>query len=94
MTYKEFQRLVGKAGLKLGEFARLMKMHPTSITNKGTKGVPWHLAVIAALFAEMADRGIDFRAILLKIDSSSIASDPTDTDGITQHDQSDAHKKN
>lgn len=68
MNYVEFQRHIGKAGLRLNEFARLMKMNPVSISNKRTRGVPWHLAVIAMLLGEMADRGIDFRAMLSKID--------------------------
>ena len=66
MTYEEFQRHIGKAGLKMHEFAHLVGMAPTSVTNKRTRGVPRHLAMIAILFGEMADRGIDFRNLLIR----------------------------
>jgi hypothetical protein len=69
MTYDEFQRHLGKAGLKINQFADLVKMNRISISNYGKKGaVPSHLAVIAALLGEMAERNIDFREILLSID--------------------------
>ncbi|WP_313631844.1 XRE family transcriptional regulator [Massilia timonae] len=68
MTYEEFQRHIGKAGLKLYEFAHLMGMNPISISNKRRQGVPTHLAVIAVLLGEMAERGIDFRELLARND--------------------------
>ena len=71
MTYDEFQRHIGKAGLRLNEFARLMRMNPVSISNKKTRGVPHHLAVVAVLLGEMAERGIDFRGMLSKIDPAA-----------------------
>ncbi|MDQ9168806.1 XRE family transcriptional regulator [Oxalobacteraceae bacterium R-40] len=72
MTYEEFRRNVGKAGLTLNEFGRLMKMNPVSISNYGKRGVvPNHLAVIACLIGEMADHQIDYRSLLEKIDLDS-----------------------
>lgn len=69
MTYDEFQRHLGKAGLKIHQFANLVKMNRISISNYGKKGeVPSHLAVIAALLGEMAERNIDYRAVLSRID--------------------------
>jgi hypothetical protein len=68
MTYDEFQQQIGKAGLKLQEFADLVKMNRASIYNCAQKGVPSHLAVIAVLLSEMAERGIDYREVLSKID--------------------------
>lgn len=69
MDYNEFQRNIGKAGLKLNEFANLMQMTPASLSNYRQKGlVPMHLAVIAVLLGEMADRGIDYREMLSKIE--------------------------
>src|SRR4051794_6881181 len=69
MTYDEFQRHIGKAGLKIHQFADLVKMNRVSISNYGKKGeVPSHLAVIAALLGEMADRKIDYREVLSRID--------------------------
>lgn len=69
MNYDEFQRHIGKAGLKLQEFASLMQMTPTALSNYRKKGeVPVHLAVIAVLLGEMADNGIDYRELLAKIE--------------------------
>ena len=69
MTYDEFQRHVGKAGLTIKGFAELVKMNRISLSNYGKQGeVPSHLAVIAALLGEMADRGIDYHALLARID--------------------------
>ncbi|KVC68383.1 DNA-binding protein [Burkholderia ubonensis] len=69
MTYVEFQRHVGKAGLTIKSFAELIRMNRISLSNYAKHGeVPSHLAVIAALLGEMADRGIDYRAVLSRID--------------------------
>lgn len=69
MTYEEFQRQIGKAGLTIRQFAELVKMNRVSLSNYGKKGeVPSHLAVIAALLGEMGERKIDFREVLSKID--------------------------
>jgi 23S rRNA maturation-related 3'-5' exoribonuclease YhaM len=69
MIYEEFQRQIGKAGLTLCKFAQLVKMNRNSLSNYGKKGqVPSHLAVIAALLGEMAERKIDYREVLSKID--------------------------
>jgi hypothetical protein len=79
MNYEEFQRHIGKAGLKLYEFAHLMGMNPTSVTNKRARGVPRHLAVIAVHLGEMADRGIDFHALLARNDIVSVEYPPSGT---------------
>ncbi|TLS73461.1 XRE family transcriptional regulator [Mariprofundus erugo] len=69
MGYEEFQRQVGKAGLTISQFAELVKMNRVSVSNYGKKGeVPSHLAVIAVLLGEMAERSIDFRELLAGID--------------------------
>lgn len=71
MTYDEFQRQIGKAGLTIREFAELVKMNRTSLSNNRKKGqVPSHLAVIAALCGAMAERRIDFREVLSGIEIS------------------------
>jgi hypothetical protein len=64
MTYDEFQQQIGKAGLKLNEFADLVKMHPASIYNFAKNGVPSHVAIIVLLLGEMGERGIDYREVL------------------------------
>lgn len=69
MNYDEFQRHVGKAGLTLKAFAGLVRMNRISLSNLAKKGeVPTHLAIIAALLGEMADKGIDYREVLSRID--------------------------
>lgn len=69
MTYIEFQRHVGKAGLTVKAFADLIKMNRVSLSNCAKRdAVPSHLAVIAALMGEMADNGVDFREVLSRID--------------------------
>lgn len=69
MTYEEFQRHVGKAGLTLRQFADLIKMNRVSLSNYASKGeVPSHLAVIVALMGEMAEHQIDFTEVLSRIE--------------------------
>jgi hypothetical protein len=68
MTYNEFRRQLGKAGLTVKAFAKLIKQTPNSITNYATHGeVPPHLAIISALMGEMAESGFDFRSTLSRI---------------------------
>ena len=72
MPYTEFQRLVGKAGLSIKEFAVLLDMKPNSITNYSKQGVvPTHIAVIVALISTMKDEGLDFYPINEKVKSYS-----------------------
>ncbi len=72
MPYSEFQRLIGKAGLSIKEFAALLDMKPNSITNYSKQGVvPMHIAVIVALISTMKDQGLDFYPVFEKIKSYS-----------------------
>ena len=64
MTYYEFLRQLGKAGLTVKEFAELIRMNRISINNSKQGKVPSHLAVIACLMGEMAERGVDYRDAL------------------------------
>ncbi len=69
MTYEEFQRHLGRAGLTIGGFATLVKMNPNSVTNYAKGGlVPSHLAIIAALLSEMGENQIDYIEPLERID--------------------------
>lgn len=69
MTYEEFRRQLGKAGISVKEFASLVRLRPNSVTNYSKIGkVPPHLAVIAVLMGEMADNKLDFRASLSTVD--------------------------
>ncbi|MDD5319077.1 MAG: XRE family transcriptional regulator [Methylococcales bacterium] len=68
MTYDEFKRQVGKAGITTREFAKLVKLNPNSITNYAKKGiVPSHLAIIVTLMGEMAENKINFKETLENI---------------------------
>jgi hypothetical protein len=68
MTYEEFHRQLGKAGLSIRAFAKLVRMNPNSVSNyAGIGKVPTHLAVIAVLMGEMAEKGIDFRNALARL---------------------------
>lgn len=72
MTYDEFRRQLGKAGLTVKGFAELIKQTPNSITNYAAQGeVPPHLAIIAALMGDMAEAGFDFRTTLARIQFES-----------------------
>lgn len=69
MTYEEFRRQLGKAGLTSKQFADLVRLNSNSITNYATHGeVPAHWAVVAVLMGEMAEHRIDFRPLLENID--------------------------
>lgn len=60
MEYSEFIRRLGKAGLTVREFGRLVGMNPNSISNYAKRpAVPNHIAVIVSLLAELAEHGID-----------------------------------
>lgn len=69
MNYREFKRQLGKAAITSREFAKLIKLHPNSITNYSKRGtVPNNLAIIAVLIGEMADHGLDYKLALQNID--------------------------
>lgn len=68
MTYEEFRRQLGKAGLTSKQFADLVKLNRNSITNYAAQGeVPAHWAIVVVLMGEMAERKIDFKTILESI---------------------------
>jgi transcriptional regulator with XRE-family HTH domain len=69
MTYDDFSAELGKAGLSVRAFADLVGMNRNSVSNyaRGCT-VPRHLAVIAALLAEMNLQGIAFRPVIERIE--------------------------
>lgn len=68
MPYEEFQRLIGKSGLSIKEFAALLDMNANSITNYKKNGkVPTSIAVIAIVISDMKDDGLDFYPIFEKV---------------------------
>ena len=69
MTYDEFRRQLGKAGLTNKAFADLVKINSNSITNYKKDGeVPAHWAVVALLMGVMADNKLDFKEALSGIE--------------------------
>ncbi|AUQ27471.1 DNA-binding protein [Dickeya zeae] len=65
MTYDDFSRYLGKAGITVREFAFLLKKHPNSVTNNAQKKhVPNELGIIAALIGEMAENNLEFKSII------------------------------
>ncbi|SCX22734.1 hypothetical protein DSM25558_3207 [Agrobacterium sp. DSM 25558] len=68
MAYAEFISNLATAGLTVRAFAVLIGMNPNSISNYARTGeCPTHLALIAALVANMHTHGLDFRAVISKV---------------------------
>ncbi|MGR6077811.1 XRE family transcriptional regulator [Achromobacter xylosoxidans] len=68
MNYDVFLAELGKAGLSVRAFAHLNGMNPNSVSNYAKAAeVPRHLALIAALLAEMNVHGIDFQLAVERI---------------------------
>lgn len=68
MHYDAFLAELGKAGLSVGKFARLLGRRPNSISNNRKLGeVPDHLAVIAVLLAEMHLRDVPFESAFARL---------------------------
>lgn len=68
MGYDDFVTELGKAGLSIRAFANLIGMNPNSVSNYASAGgVPRHLAIIAALLAEMNLNGIESQPAVERI---------------------------
>lgn len=69
MTYIEFCRHLGKAGITAKDFATLLKKHPNSVTNNAKNNrIPNELGVIAALIGEMAENEIEFKKTIERLE--------------------------
>lgn len=67
MDYVTFRRHLGKAGLKIGDFARLVGVSATAISNYAQKdAVPHTYAVLAVCFGELVDSGVSVQELLAK----------------------------
>jgi hypothetical protein len=67
MSYTEFLRHLGKAGISVKDFARCIGVRAGSMSNYRAKGkVPRKHAILAVLMGDAADRQIDFLATLKK----------------------------
>lgn len=68
MKYDAFQEELRLAGLSGRAFARLLKLHPNSITNYKAAGeIPAHLAVIASLVRAMREAGLDYEMVIRRV---------------------------
>lgn len=68
MKYEDFLAELRGAGLSGRAFARLLDLHPNTISNYKAAGeVPSHLGVIAALIHTMKDAGIDYLSTMAKV---------------------------
>jgi transcriptional regulator with XRE-family HTH domain len=71
MTYDEFQSELERADLSVRAFAELIGMRPNSISNYAKAGeVPSHLAIIVTLVAELANRAVDYKALIARLEIS------------------------
>lgn len=67
MDYKTFKRHLGKAGLKIGDYARIVGMRANAVSNYSTKPeVPDTHAQLAVCFGEIVDRGGDLLELLAR----------------------------
>jgi hypothetical protein len=74
MVYTEFRRHLGKAGLTVNDFAGIVQVRPSSVSNYSKKReVPQTYAVLAVLMGDAKDRGVDFGAVLSKFSVSTRA---------------------
>lgn len=68
MSYEDFIAELGKAGLSVRGFADLLGMRPNSVSNNAKRGeIPSHLAIIAALLAELRIQGISYESIFSRL---------------------------
>jgi hypothetical protein len=77
LSYDDFIGDLGKAGLSVRKFAELVGMRPNSVSNNSRHGkVPAHLAVIAALLAELGVRRIPIEPIFSRLDLNKSSKKP------------------
>lgn len=67
MDYKTFKRHLGKAGLRIGDFARIAGVKANAVSNYSTKGeVPPAYALLAVCFGEIVDSGGNLMDLLAR----------------------------
>lgn len=68
MKYEAFLTELKGAGLSGRAFARLLDLHPNTISNYKVAGeVPSHLCVIASLIRSLVEGGIDYGPALARV---------------------------
>jgi len=67
MNYEEFRRHLGKAGLTVNEFASLLDVQPSTVSNYSKKRiVPRAYAALSILLGDAGDNKVDFRSTLTR----------------------------
>jgi len=64
MDYSDFEQTLQQAGVTKKEFAALMGLNASTVTNYASRQVPRHLAVVAVLCRELNYLGSDFRKLV------------------------------
>lgn len=84
MKYEDFLLELKGAGLSGRAFARLLDLHPNTISNYKAAGeVPSHLGVIAALIRTMVEAGIDYGTTLARLPLKRKARRGTSIGGVS-----------
>lgn len=70
ITYENLYNNITSTGMKLGDFANLLKMTRVSISNLNQKqlSVPKMLFIVSVLIREMHKAGLDFSSIIDNIE--------------------------
>lgn len=70
MSYEELVNNISLAGLSIKEFAELIKVRPTSITNlkSDESKIPKALFIISALIRDMKQANMDYKKTIGEID--------------------------
>jgi hypothetical protein len=69
MSYANFLLELERVGLSVRAFAELVGMNPNSVSNYARRGeLPTHLALIAALIAELGSHGLDYRQAIARVE--------------------------
>lgn len=67
MDYEQFRRHLGKAGLTINEFASILDIKPSTVSNYSQRReVPRAYATLAILLGHAGDNNVDFRAVLAR----------------------------
>lgn len=67
LTYSEFRRHLGKAGVTINDFAAYLCVRPSSVSNYAKTGeVPRTYAMLAVLMGEAVDHGIPIAGVLAR----------------------------
>lgn len=84
LTYSEFRRHLGKAGMTINDFAAYLCVRPSSVSNYAKAGeVPRTYAMLVVLMGEAVDRGVSVVDVLTRY---GITPQPTEKGNVRQFD--------